>query len=332
MATAVQPTAPAAPANPRTQLLLASFVGAAVILAGLAAAAYVVPLAWDRVVTPVLAPAGTGTMLSTTNAVLRVLAQGLTVAGFAALGATLAGRNPPVGVRGGIFLVISALITVFFIGRAVGLNLETSSLASAALPVTLVVVGALLGLMFRLLSSDRGVDTMRTIDEQGLLSTNSYKRTQGLKARRYTLIGLLIVGLSGVYSLIAHNMLDGNWLLEMPFLPAGVRQVLVLPDLAYTAPILLAAATVWLGWRIVNMPSFADFLIATEAEMNKVSWASRRRLFQDTIVVLVTLLLMTLFFLVVDFFWGWLLSREFIGVLPSRTPTSAQGKPDPSKW
>ena len=28
----------------------------------------------------------------------------------------------------------------------------------------------------------------------------------------------------------------------------------------------------WLGYRIVNVPQFADFLIAVEAEMNKVSW------------------------------------------------------------
>ncbi len=32
----------------------------------------------------------------------------------------------------------------------------------------------------------------------------------------------------------------------------------------------------WLAWRVVNVPSFADFLIATEAELNKVSWTTRR--------------------------------------------------------
>jgi len=60
-------------------------------------------------------------------------------------------------------------------------------------------------------------------------------------------------------------------------------------------------------------------LIATEAEMNKVSWSTRRRLYQDTIVVLVTLAIMTLFLFVVDMFWGWLLSRSIVGVLPSKT-------------
>ncbi len=33
----------------------------------------------------------------------------------------------------------------------------------------------------------------------------------------------------------------------------------------------------WLCFRLVNMPRFADFLIAVEAEMNKVSWPTRPR-------------------------------------------------------
>src|SRR5262249_485037 len=88
-----------------------------------------------------------------------------------------------------------------------------------------------------------------------------------------------------------------------------------LPDVKYTLPILLAALAIWLGWRVVNVPSFADFLIATEAELNKVSWTSRRRLIQDTIVVLVTVLLFTIFLFVVDVAWGWILSSKPVGVL-----------------
>ena len=32
------------------------------------------------------------------------------------------------------------------------------------------------------------------------------------------------------------------------------------------------AVGLWFSFRLVNMPPFADFLIAVEAEMNKVSW------------------------------------------------------------
>ena len=72
--------------------------------------------------------------------------------------------------------------------------------------------------------------------------------------------------------------------------------------------ILLTALTLWFAWRAVNVPTFADFLIATEAEMNKVSWTPWKKLVQDTIVVLVTTALLTAFLLVIDIFWGWLLS------------------------
>jgi preprotein translocase SecE subunit len=102
--------------------------------------------------------------------------------------------------------------------------------------------------------------------------------------------------------------------------------VTLLPDLQFTIPLLLIAATLWFAWRAVNYPTFGDFLIATEAEINKVSWTSRRALFRDTIVVLTTLVLLTLFLFVVDVFWSWLLSREVVGVLPSERDRPAQVK------
>jgi preprotein translocase SecE subunit len=105
----------------------------------------------------------------------------------------------------------------------------------------------------------------------------------------------------------------------------------VLPHVKYTLPILIAALGLWLAWRVVNVPSFADFLIATEAELNKVSWTTRRRLVQDTIVVLVTVFLFTLFLFVVDVAWGQILSLKAIGVL--KLPEKGQGdKPAEQNW
>ncbi len=91
----------------------------------------------------------------------------------------------------------------------------------------------------------------------------------------------------------------------------------------YTVPLLLAALAIWGAWRVVNVPSFGDFLIATEAEMNKVSWTTRPRLIQDTVVVLVTVLLFTVFLFVVDVAWGQILSWKAIGVL--KIPEKGQG-------
>src|SRR5262249_23212154 len=46
--------------------------------------------------------------------------------------------------------------------------------------------------------------------------------------------------------------------------------ITLLPAVRYTLPLVLLGLTIWLAWRIVNLPTFGDFLIATEAEMNKV--------------------------------------------------------------
>ncbi|MSQ95722.1 MAG: preprotein translocase subunit SecE [Gemmataceae bacterium] len=74
-------------------------------------------------------------------------------------------------------------------------------------------------------------------------------------------------------------------------------------------------ALVWLAWRTVNVPAFADFLIATEAEMNKVSWTNRRRLVQDTVVVLVTVFLFAAYLFSVDVILIKVLSAPGIQVL-----------------
>jgi preprotein translocase SecE subunit len=102
----------------------------------------------------------------------------------------------------------------------------------------------------------------------------------------------------------------------------------LLPHIKYMLPILLGALGLWLAWRVVNVPSFADFLIATEAELNKVSWTTRRRLIQDTIVVLVTVVLFTVFLFVVDVAWGKILSWKPIGVLKLPEPGQGAQAPD----
>jgi preprotein translocase SecE subunit len=310
MATAVQTTSAPRTPNPRTRLVLASLFGALFVIAGVAVAAYLVPQLLDGL----LAPLGT-----TAAFLLRVVAQLATVGAFVWVGSKLSGANPPRGVRGGIFLVISGLIAIFFVTRAVGLNVEDSPLGKV---ITAAVLVGLLVLFARFLVSPRAERWMLELEQQGWFSTYSYKKTQGQRARRYTIIGLLLVGWTGVYSALVNETFGrGTWVLRMPF---ELPSLSVLSVLEYSVPLLLAVAVFWVAWRAVNMPTFADFLIATEAEMNKVSWSSRRRLVQDTIVVLVTCALLTAFLLVVDLFWGWLLSQRFIGVLPPSSQDTQQ--------
>ncbi len=100
-------------------------------------------------------------------------------------------------------------------------------------------------------------------------------------------------------------------------------QVILLPGLQFTVPLLLLALSLWLSWRVVNLPVFADFLIATEAELNKVSWTTQRRLIQDTVVVLVTVFLMAIFLFGMDQVWRVVLSWKPVGVL--QIPEEKQG-------
>lgn len=68
-------------------------------------------------------------------------------------------------------------------------------------------------------------------------------------------------------------------------------------------PGLLLALGIWVAYRLVNMASFADFLIAVEAEMNKVSWPSRGELIRASAVVLVTMLVLAGVLFFFDVFW-----------------------------
>jgi preprotein translocase SecE subunit len=110
--------------------------------------------------------------------------------------------------------------------------------------------------------------------------------------------------------------------------PVQYRELVLLPHVAYTLPAILAALALWLAWRCVNVPSFGDFLIATEAELNKVSWTTRRRLWQDTVVVLTTVFLMAAFLFAADIVWSNVLKG--IGVL--QPPPKATDKMQAQPW
>jgi preprotein translocase subunit SecE len=64
------------------------------------------------------------------------------------------------------------------------------------------------------------------------------------------------------------------------------------------------------------MPRFADFLIAVEAEMNKVSWPSRAELFRSVVVVLVSIIGLAIVLYLYDVLWQLLL--RMLGVLGQR--------------
>jgi preprotein translocase SecE subunit len=327
MATAVEPSPPQQPRTPSASggLVLASLVGAFYVLASLAVVLYAIPTIWAENLSPKI-----GSKLA--DQVLRTPVTIAALVGLWFFGRSLAGANPPKGLRGGIFLMISAFFAAFFLGRAAGLAFGGGAGQVAAV----VVVGAVAFGAFRLFTGPRGPRWMVALEEQGWFHGHTYKRVLGRLVRRLTMVGILLVGGSGIYSLAYNNMLPDHWDITIPFTEkpeGGLKTFRLLPDAKYTAPLLLGALTMWVAYRAVNMPAFAEFLIATEAEMNKVSWSSKKRLAQDTVVVLVCTIFMAVFLLLVDLFWGWLLSREAVGVLPSRSQTELKGGPvQAARW
>ncbi len=165
-------------------------------------------------------------------------------------------------------------------------------------------------------------------EEKGWFHATGFKSTQGTRVRRTTLIAFLLIIGFGIYAAIQANLFgSGHWTVPLP--DSGLtfptlknvdgkpltNQWPILLSVEYTAPLIWFAFLGWFVWRSVNWPPFADFLIATEAEMNKVSWSTKKRLYQDTIVVLVTVFLMTMFLFAVDILWIQLLKSPVPGVL-----------------
>ena len=64
----------------------------------------------------------------------------------------------------------------------------------------------------------------------------------------------------------------------------------------------------WISFRAIHLPRFADFLIAVEAEMNKVSWPSRGELIRSSIVVIFVIFALAGVLFAFDMFWKALFS------------------------
>jgi preprotein translocase SecE subunit len=319
MATAIEPSsAPSAPGKPLS-LPVASLLGAIYVLASLAVVLFVLPMLWADSVGA-----------AATSDAVRVTHCGVQLAvliGLLWFGSKIAGDASPVGVRSGSLLVACSVLVIFLVARLFAVNIE-GSLGQA---IAAAVAVSLIFLAFRLFTSRLGEGWMVSLEEQGWFSFATYKRSLGLRVRRLTILGILIVGGSGLYSLVFQGILPDKWTLNIPFFDIGT--VPIISEAKFFIPMLLGLITLWVAFRAVNVPNFAEFLIATEAEMNKVSWSSRKRLMQDTVVVLLTTLIMTLFLLVVDLFWGWLLSRNTVGVLPSRSTGQEKGaQVKEAKW
>lgn len=82
----------------------------------------------------------------------------------------------------------------------------------------------------------------------------------------------------------------------------------------YVGPLVLLVVGFWAAYRAVNYPKFADFLIAVEAEMNKVSWPSRDELIRSAVVVIFVIFMLAIVLFGYDIVWQYLF-KNVLGVL-----------------
>lgn len=400
MSVAETPVTERAPRSPQQQLALGSFLGALYALASLWFVFAGVPLLWTE---GLRVQDYTNDFLSA--ALLIVVCLGVAVA-LGYLGYLLIRDQRQRGLRAGIFfaallIYVALWVGLSIVGQAVDSQFSDQPMIGwAAVAVTIAVLLAAAVALF-MQPAWRGV--LETVEDQGWFTMVPYKGNQGVRVRRATVLGLLVLGFAGIITLVQHrsfgserSQLANDWEWVLPFTGEevvvekllerlgdtpndgalkeqitdilrrqGVKneaisdalsaeqsadRVRVLlgdsADLRMTfarymplmykvhlmMPLVLGLLLFWVSYRVVNMPVFADFLIATEAEMNKVSWTTRRRLVQDTIVVLVTVFLLAMFLFVVDALWIHLLSMKYIEVLRFNTKEVLQQQQEKAQW
>jgi preprotein translocase subunit SecE len=129
-----------------------------------------------------------------------------------------------------------------------------------------------------------------------MFAVNLYKRNQGRLTRQISAVTFATI------------VFFGAWTLSQGPL-AGFDQAIVHTGI----PLLVAALGAWGAFRAVNYPRFADFLISVQAEVDKVSWASKEELYRATVVVVVTMFFLGFTLLAFDVIWQWFF--RLIGVL-----------------
>lgn len=127
-----------------------------------------------------------------------------------------------------------------------------------------------------------------------VFNASIYKRNQGRYARQVTFFTVLIVVCLAGWQMTYQPYV--NWF-------TGSN---------YLIPAIFVMVAGWLAYRLVNLPRFADFLIAVEAEMYKVSWPTRRELVRSSLVVIFVIFSMSALLFGFDVLWRTLF--ELLGI------------------
>jgi preprotein translocase SecE subunit len=324
---------------------------------------------------------------------------------------------------GGIFFLCLFCFALLLLGWMESSGGQQSFLISAILVVVATVLTRILVSRFLTRKGVAG------LEEQGWTSLSSYKRVQGQRVRRLTMITLIITAVTGAMTLINAGY-GARWFAELPFtgkveitdpqngrysnpplksgdtfsredfqrLQADLKNKVLVGGEAVTAAIdggpestyrpgdliprevatkvknalrdgrrdgdnqdltttdavlpetrkidqlglmllpggqlkvvALSLLGFYLVWRLVNVPAFADFLIATDSEMSKVSWPPFKKLWRDTLVVVAGMFLMGGMIMAIDWVWRGVLTSISVLQFPA-TPDDKNRSEDLKPW
>ena len=113
------------------------------------------------------------------------------------------------------------------------------------------------------------------------MSLQIYKRGQGYYTRLWSGLSAFALAAWGSYRLYETLATTNIWVQTL--VPFGV----------------CAALGLFLFW-LVNKPNVADFMITSEGEVKKVSWASRKEIYGSTVVVICVVIIMSVLMFVSD--------------------------------
>jgi preprotein translocase subunit SecE len=122
-----------------------------------------------------------------------------------------------------------------------------------------------------------------------LFRIRRYKSNQGRLMRRLTMSGVWTVFICGAYKF---TQLAFDW-----------APLLREQEVRYIVALFFITAGMWFGYRLVQWPLFADFLVAVESEMVKVSWPGKAELYSSTIVVLIMFAILSAMIYIFDLVW-----------------------------
>ena len=343
MSVAETPTTESVERNPQLQFAISSAIGAVLLLAGLGFVFGGLPMLWSD---------GWDALFASTKELkdnvflsdaLLILVELLVIGGLIYAAYVGLQQNTQPGVRAGmVFLAVGAFASLWlcaWLGDSMSRGGENRQFEpGVGIPVLAAVLVALLGGLGYVYAKVPGcLQFFEAVEHQGWFHAFAYKGNQGVRVRRGTIVGVLAVGVCGIITMIQHRYfgyerldITNDWVWSVPYYPN--KGIFLMYKIHLVIPIIIGVLLFWIAWRVVNIPGFADFLIATEAEMNKVSWTNRKRLVQDTIVVLVTVFLFTTFLFVVDVIWIKILSAPGIQVLIVDLKGEAEKQQQKAQW